>query len=186
MKKKINIAIFSSASIKIEKKNLLLARNIGKYLAKNKIKISTGGCVGIPDVIAESSFKNNGEVVAYYPDETFKELFLNKHVHNNDTKENYSERKFLKGFSNRSVKMIHDVDAAIVLNGRFGTLSEFTLAVEEGLPILVLEGTSGITDKIKRLAKLIYKEFPYNNVIFEKDYKKGIDKLLKIIKNKNS
>ena len=182
MKKKLNIAIFSSASQKIEKKNLLLAKNIGKYLAKNKIRISTGGCVGIPSIVAESAFKNKGEVIAYYPDETLKELFLNSHTHNNDTKDNYTERKFFKGFSNRSVKMLHDVDAAIVLNGRFGTLSEFTMAVEEGLPILVLEDTGGITDEIKKLAKLIYKEFPYNNVVFEKDYKKGIDKLLKIIK----
>lgn len=181
MKKKINIAIFSSASLEISEKNILLAKNIGKYLADKNIKIATGGCLGIPSVVAESVFENNGEVIGYYPDLTTKEIFLNRQSHNNDIKDNYSERKFFKGFSNRSVKMIEDVDAAIVLNGRFGTLSEFTMAVEEGLPILVLEGTGGITDEIKRLGELIYKEFPYNKVVFEKDYKKGIDRLVEIL-----
>lgn len=180
----MKIAVFSSASGTHNQENLRLADNIGKYLAEKGVTVLTGGCIGLPSIVAKSAFNKGAETIAYYPDLNERELLMNQKVHNNDIENVYTHKKFFKGFCYRSVRMIEDVDGAIVFNGRFGTLSEFTIAVEEGLKIAVIEGTGGITDEIKKLAGTVYKQFPYSHVIFSKDYKTAIDELIKSTQTK--
>ncbi|MGB0925387.1 MAG: hypothetical protein ACPGTS_01620 [Minisyncoccia bacterium] len=179
----MKIAVFSSASNIISKENLKLAQNIGEYLAEKKVSVLTGGCVGLPAVVAERAFHTGAETVAYYPDVSEKELLKNIKIHNNDIALHYSEKKFFNGFTNRSIRMIENADAAIVFNGRFGTLSEFSVAIEEGLQVGVIEGTGGITDEIKNLGTVVSRDFK-NEVIFGKDYKLVIDELIEKIKNR--
>lgn len=180
----MKIAIFASASPQITYENLLLAQNIGKYLAEKGITIITGGCVGLPSAVAQSAFSAGAETIAYYPDLSERDLLQNAQAHNNDLSHKYTQKRFFKGFTYRSVRMIEDADGAIVFNGRFGTLSEFSIAVEEGLKIAVIEGTGGITDEIKKLAEIVDRQFPNSHVIFSNDYKYAIDKLIENIKNK--
>ena len=180
----MKIAIFASASPQITDENLLLAQNIGIYLAEKGITIITGGCVGLPSAVARSAFSAGAETIAYYPDLSERDLLQNAQVHNNDLSSEYTHKRFFKGFTYRSVRMIEDADGAVVFNGRFGTLSEFSIAVEEGLKIAVIEGTGGITDEIKKLAEIVDRQFPNSHVIFSNDYKYAIDKLIENIKNK--
>lgn len=180
----MKIAVFSSASGNHEQENIKLAEDIGRYLAEKGITVITGGCIGLPAIVAKSAFNNGAETFAYYPDLDERELLMNEQVHNNDLENSYTHKKFFKGFCYRSVRMIEDADGAVVFNGRFGTLSEFTIAVEEGLNIAIIEGTGGITDEIKKLAEIVYKQFPYNHVVFSEDYKVAIDKLIEDIQNK--
>ncbi len=84
---------------------------------------------------------------------------------------------FENGFTERSLRMIHAVDGAIVLNGRIGTLSEFTIAIEERLDVCVLKGTGGISDQLEEIIKIADRELP-NKIIFEKDWRKGVDELV--------
>ncbi len=81
--------------------------------------------------------------------------------------------------------MIKSIDGAIVLNGRVGTLSEFTIAIEEGLPISVLEGTGGITDHLKKIIKISKKKYLKDKIYFTSSYKKAIDNLILKKKKKN-
>lgn len=149
----MKICIFSSASGDFTEENILLAQQIGMYLAEKKITVITGGCTGLPSVVAETAFVHGGETIGYFPDLNERDLLANARVHNNDLFHNcYTHKRFFKGFMYRSVRMIEDADGAIVFGGRFGTLSEFTIAVEEGLKVAVIEGTGGITDEIRRLA----------------------------------
>ncbi len=78
--------------------------------------------------------------------------------------------------------MIGDADGAIVFNGGRGTLSEFHMAVEEGLKMAVILGSGGITDEIQRIAEVVHRQFPESHVVFENDYKTAIDKLIENIK----
>lgn len=174
----MKIAVFSSASKNQSKENIILAEKIGKYLAEIGATVMTGGCTGIPALIAKSAFENGAETIAYYPDLNERDLLNNEQAHNNDLSNVYTHKRFFKGFCYRSVRMIEDADGAIVLNGRFGTLSEFTIAVEEGLSVAVIEGSGGITDEIKKLAKIVYKQFPYSHVFFSQHYKTAINKLI--------
>ena len=178
----MKIAIFSSASVEITYENFILAQNIGKYLAGKGVTVITGGSIGLPSVVAKSAFLLGAETLAYYPDLNERDLLQNARVHNNDLSNSYTQKRFFRGFTYRSVRMIEDADGAIVFNGRFGTLSEFSIAVEEGLKIAVIEGTGGLTDEIRRLAEIVDRQFPDSHVIFSNDYKVAVDALIENIK----
>ncbi len=174
----MKIAIFSSWLPQISQENKNLAENIGKYLAEKDITVVTGGCSGIPAICIESAYEYGAKTIGYFPHKDDNDYYDRQHEENTHDIQYYSTAHFIHGFTARSLEMIKNVDAAIVLNGRIGTLSEFGIAIEEGLPLAVIEGTGGITDELQRLTKLVKKEFPNNEVIFETDYKQAIDKLV--------
>jgi len=132
-----------------------------------------------PSIVAKSAYRNGSETVAYYPDVSEKELIDNQKIHNNDLSGVYTEKKFYEGFTQRSIEMIKEADAAIVFNGRLGTLSEFTVGVEEGLPTGVIEGSGGVSNEIKRLCILVNRDLEKDNITISKNYKEIIDKLIK-------
>ena len=68
--------------------------------------------------------------------------------------------RHIEGFTARSLAMIMDADAIIALNGRVGTLSEITIALEEGKRVAVLTGTGGIADHAESIVALCRKKFP--------------------------
>lgn len=181
----MKIAIFSSAYNDPSKENVALAKKIGEYLAEKNTTVLTGGCTGLPSLVAKSAYMKGSETIAYYPDISEKELLLNRDIHNNDISRNYSERKFYDGFTQRSVEMIKGADAAIVFNGRLGTLSEFTIGVEEGLPTCVIEGSGGVSDEIRRLCILVNRDLKKDNIIIGSDYKNIIDELIEFQKKKD-
>lgn len=174
----MKIAIFSSWLPEVSKENRELAEKIGIYLTQKGATVVTGGCSGIPALCIESAHTHGGQTIGYFPHKDHEDYFDRQHEENTHNIKFYSTAHFIAGFTARSLAMIKNVDAAIVLNGRIGTLSEFGIAVEEGLPLAVIEGTGGITDELHRLTTLVHKEFPNNEVIFEKDYKQAIDKLI--------
>ena len=61
-----------------------------------------------------------------------------------------------------------------------GTLNEFTTAFEDQKPIGVLEGSGGTADKIRIIATGPYRGV--RKVIYEKDPKKLVKKLIALIK----
>lgn len=61
-----------------------------------------------------------------------------------------------------------------------GTLNEFTIAYEDGKPIGVLEGSGGTADLIRELLKKPHREGA--EVVYDKDPKKLISKLIGLIK----
>lgn len=179
----MKIAIFSSWLPQISQENRSLAEKIGKYLAEKDIIVVTGGCSGIPAVCIESAHEHGAKTMGYFPHKDHDDYYDRQHEENTHDIKFYSTAHFVHGFTARSLEMIKNVDAAIVLNGRIGTLSEFGIAIEEGLPLGVIEGTGGVTDELQRLTKIVKKEFPNNEVVFGTDYKQLIDSL---IENHNS
>ena len=174
----MKIAIFSSWLPEVNEHNQELAMKIAEYLAEQDITVVTGGCSGIPATIIEAARNKGAQTIGYFPHKSKEEYHDRQHEKNVHALDYYSIVHFISGFTARSLEMIKNVDAAIVLNGRIGTLSEFGIAIEEGLPLAVIEGTGGITDELRNLVKVAQKEFPNNEVIFEKDYKIAVDKLI--------
>lgn len=174
----MRIAVCSSASPSITAKDRKLAVNIGKYLAKRGVEIITGGCTGLPSAVVDGALSAGGKVVAYFPDKNKRKHKQNKDIHNNDELGKYHRKKFYSGFTHRSLKMILSVEAVIIFNGRIGTLSEFTIALEEGVKVLVIKKSGGISDYLEEIVKIANRELD-SNIIFQADYKKGIDQLLK-------
>ena len=179
MTRKLKIAVFSSAYHSPEKEHTQMAVTLGKYLAEKECLVMTGGCIGLPSQVAQSAQNHGAETIAYYPDISEKELIKNQKIHNNDIKGIYSEKKYYEGFTQRSIEMIKDADAAIVFNGRLGTLSEFTVGVEEGLAIGVIEGSGGVSNEIRNLCKIVGRDLDKSNIFIHTHYKKVIDEVMK-------
>jgi len=175
----MKIAIFSSWLPEVSESNKTLAQGIAQYLCERNITVVTGGCSGIPGHVIEAVYTCGGTTIGYFPHKNQQEYLDRQHEQNIHSIEYYSTAHFVAGFTARSLKMIKNVDAALILNGRIGTLSEFGIAIEEGLPLAVLEGTGGISDELQKIAIIAGKEFPHNEVVFEKDYKKAIDLLIR-------
>ncbi len=175
----MKIGIFSSASFKVSSKNKKLAKSIAEYLKEKGVEVVTGGSLGIPGIIAEHTYKLGGKTSVYSPDKNKKD---HDKRHDNHCLDFYRNKKFIPGFTARSLAMIKSIDGAIVLNGRIGTLSEFTIAIEEGLPVSVLEGTDGITDYLKTIIKISKKKYSKDKIYFTSSYKKAVDNLLKLNK----
>jgi uncharacterized protein (TIGR00725 family) len=174
----MKIAIFSSWLPNVSEKNKKLARQIAEYLCEKEVTVVTGGCSGIPALAVEAAHRSGGKTIGYFPHKNQQDYFDRQHEQNVHCIDFYDTAHFITGFTARSLKMIKNVDAAIVINGRIGTLSEFGIAVEEGLPVAVIEGTGGIADVLKSIARAAHKEFPNNEVIFSADYTQAIDTLI--------
>jgi uncharacterized protein (TIGR00725 family) len=182
----MKIAIFSSWLHDVTEKNQSLAKQIAAHLVEKGITVVTGGCTGIPALCIEEAHRLGGKTIGYFPLKDQQDYLDRQHEKNIHRIEFYSTIHFVAGFTARSLKMVTHVDAAIVLNGRIGTLSEFGIAIEEGLPLAVIEGTGCISDELQNIAKIAKKEFPNNEVIFEKDYKKAVDGLIESYLNKKT
>lgn len=169
----MKLGVFSSASDIISPENQALAAQIGKYLADKKITVVSGGSHGIPGLIVQAAFDAGADTELYSPDEDEE-----KHQKRSDNLElrYFKTHKFIPGFTARSLEMIKNIDAALVLNGRTGTLSEFTIALEEGLPVAVVKNTGGIADHLENIISIANKEFPHQ-IIFEEDFRVAVDKL---------
>ena len=116
MKKIKSICVYCGSS---SPKNPLFkeaAAEFGKILAKEKIRlVYGGGRVGLMGVIAETVFKNKGEVVGIIP-----EHIQDKEVRNNDV----TELLVVDSMHTRKRMMVEKSDGFVVLPGGFGTLDE--------------------------------------------------------------
>jgi uncharacterized protein (TIGR00725 family) len=144
----MKIAIISSAASTIEASNVLKASQIVAYLQeKDDIEIATGGSHGVPGLIVQKAKSAGIKTMAYSPDED-----KNGHAARHDSLDVrfFDEVTYLKGFTMRSLAMLQASDGVLVLNGRMGTLSEFTIALEEGKRVGVVTSTGGIADQLDR------------------------------------
>jgi predicted Rossmann-fold nucleotide-binding protein len=174
MSNNIKMAIFSSAEEKINDELSSLCKDIALYLSTKNVEIVTGGSTGIPAKIV-SEARNLGIVTTMFsPDAS--ELSHQERFDNHSI-DFYDNVVYGEGFTARSLQMITYVDCALVLNGRTGTLSEFTIAIEEGLPVSVITNTGGISDHLFEILEIINKQFP-SKIHFGDDYKEQIDLLI--------
>ena len=177
----MKLAILGSAVDIISEENQNLCKEVGEYLAQKKITVVTGGSHGIPGLVVKSAFEAGAETEAYSPDVDEEHHQLRA---DNISLKYFKNTKFIPGFTARSLEMIKNVDGVLVINGRIGTLSEFTIALEEGLNISVIKNTGGIADHLEYIISVAKKEFS-NKIIFDTDYKVAINKLVDLIDKKS-
>ena len=155
----MNIAIISSADEKNSRNYNALSKNLVLNLKESipNLVISTGGSLGIPGFIIKQAYKIGIQTKCYSPD---KNSYIHELRYDNLKTKYFSEIIYIPGFTNRSLQMINDADGIILLNGRIGTLSEFTIALEEGKKVSVLTETGGIADHLEYILDIAQKEFP--------------------------
>ncbi len=173
-KHNIKLAIFGSASDEMSIEQREIAARLGWYLAELGVTVVSGACRGMPGVVIESAHRHGAKTVAYSPDSDEQ----NHHARMDNLElSHFTEHNFVPGFTARSLAMLNSVDGVLVLNGRMGTLSEYAIALEEGLPAAVVTSTGGIAKHLEVITKQCEKTF-VREPIFEPDYKVAVDTLI--------
>ena len=173
----MKIAVCGSGTV-LDKKIAKKASNIGKEIALKGHTLLTGACHGYPNEAAKAAFRNKGKVIGYSP---AKDIEEHKNNYNFPT-DNFSEIVFTgKGIPDRNIDLIRNADAVIIIDGKVGTLNEFTIAFHLGKTIGVLENTGGISDMIKEIAEKIDKNGEKENIVYEEETKELVNFLFRKI-----
>lgn len=149
------------------------AEMIGYHLAKRGAVVVTGDTSGMPLDAARGAKKAHGFTVGISPATTYKE-----HVRKYRLPHRYCDFVIYTGFgySGRNLLFIRSTDAVIFVNGRIGTLNEFTIAFEDKKPIGILTESGGITSDIDHLLNIAQRGRA--NIVFDSDPKKLVDKVI--------
>ena len=156
------------------------AYTIGQEIVRQNGILITGATTGIPHESAKGAKDEGGISIGISPAATYV-----AHVKSYKLPIDYYDFIIYSGFdySGRNLILTKAADAVIVICGGFGTLNEFTIALEDDKPIGILSGTCGIADEIEGLLKSI--KDPHHHgagkVVFSSDPKELISKLIEVI-----
>lgn len=143
-----------------------LARKVGEEIAKKGHVLITGATTGVPFEAAEAAKKVGGSNIGFSPAGSEVEhqkkfrLPMDPKIFDHII---YTEA----GYAGRNMLMVRSADATIMIDGRVGTLNEFTVAFEENEIVGVLEGSGGTADLVRLILEKARKGS--RKVIFDTD-----------------
>jgi hypothetical protein len=143
-----SICVSGAAGGKTVAKSKDSAEALGAAIAKSGHVLTTGATVGLPYQAAIGAKKAGGTVVGFSPASSLRE-HLRKYRLPYDCFDfiNFTGMNYV----GRDLYLVQSSDAAITVGGRFGSLHEFTSALEAGKPCGVLVGSGGTADAIPAL-----------------------------------
>lgn len=161
-----------------------LAADLGTAIAKAGHSLLTGATVGLPNYAAEAYKKAGGKMSLGISPAASKAEHVLKY------------RLPIKAYDailytglhyvGRDMLLITSSDAVVSVGGRLGTLHEFTIAIEAGVPIGFLQGAGGISDEIHSLMRLAEPLPGDSTVMFSESASKLITDLTKHLDTKNT
>lgn len=116
-----------------------ICEELGRKIALRKHVLITGGTDGIMDLVSKGAMESGGTVVGIVPERENGNSYLSY------------ELKTGIDSSMRSVLMMYNVDAIISVGGKAGTALELFAAYLMEIPIVLLRGTGGWTDRISNV-----------------------------------
>lgn len=158
-----------------------ISKEVGREISRQKCILVTGATTGVPYFAALGCKKVGGFSVGFSP-ATSEAAHLRTYKLPVDA----FDVIIYTGadYTGRNLIMTKAADGVIIICGRMGTLHEFTTAFEIQKPIGVLEGTGGTADKIRQIATGPYRGI--RRIIYERDPKKLVKKLIKQIREEKS
>lgn len=169
---RFKICISGGAKGLASEKAYPLARRVGIEVAKAGHILITGATTGVPFEAAKAAKEAGGTNIGFSPAGSAIE-------HQKKYRLPMSEKIFdhiiytEAGYAGRNLLMVRSSDATIVIDGRMGTLNEFTAVYEEGEISGVLEGSGGVADEIRHIIEVAGKD--NRKVIFSHDPEKLVD-----------
>lgn len=154
------------------------AEEVGQEIAKSGNIITTGATIGLPYYAARSAYKSGGMSIGFSPAASLRE-HLNKYRLPVGVYDfiNFTGMHYV----GRDIHLVQSSDAIITVGGRFGSLHEFTTAVEAGMPCGILLGSGGTADAIPGLLDTL--EPPHKNlIIIDSDPKVLVTKVIDLLK----
>lgn len=160
----MNIGIFGTSQAN-DKEIIKIAKEIGQIIAMGNHTVVTGGSAGYPHIVALSAVKAGGHAISYATGLTmadhqqFHKIDLSKYSQVIFQKKYFNKK--LLGIDNylRSLDMCLNVDLAVVIGGRVGTMYEVTILSGLSKDIFVLADSGGVAGQtIKKFIKEGHKE----------------------------
>lgn len=172
------IGIMGSGSRKsvLSKEIIEKIRRLAKEIVKNNCLLVTGACWAV--ALEAAKAVKNEPVLAFSPGANLEEHL--KYFKYPPLPSNCIPVFSGMGREGRNVIMVRTCDALVFVSGRVGTLIEFSMGYQLGKVIGVLEGTSGITDKIRQIIKVCKKDTGAK-VIYSKDPVKLVKKIIRAL-----
>lgn len=155
------------------------AKEVGREIARQGAQLMTGATSGFPMYAAEGAKEAGGFSFGLSPAASKKEHL---EVYRLPLKALDAVIYTGFGFPGRDLMLVRSSDAVIVGCGRIGTIHEFTIAWEANMPLGVLVGEWPTADVIHNIIDNSNRENP--NVIFEKDPKILVEKLIAMVRAK--
>lgn len=150
---------------------------VGKAIGRSGHVLTTGATVGLPYYAALGAKEEGGFSIGFSPASSLREHLRKYRLPSacfdfvNFTGMNYV---------GRDLYLVQSSDAVITIGGRFGSLHEFTSALEAHKPCGVLLGTGGTADEIPRLMEVLGP--PKGDlVIFDDDPERLVKRIIKIL-----
>jgi uncharacterized protein (TIGR00725 family) len=129
-----------------------LARRIGQEVARLGHTVTTGATVGLPYFAALGAREFGGMSIGFSPASSLRE-HVRKYRLPNDVFDfiNFTGMNYV----GRDLYLVQSSDAVITVGGRFGSLHEFTSALEAHKTCGVLLGSGGTADQIDKLLDVL-------------------------------
>ncbi len=152
------------------------AEQVGRIIAERNMILVTGATTGIPFWAAKSAKEAGGFVIGLSP--AASKL---AHMKSYRLPLDYHDIIIYTGFdySGRNLLLTRAADAIITINGRMGTLNEFTIGFEDRKPQGILAGSGGMSDELPEIIKKAHRG--PGKVVYESDPVKLIDKVVALI-----
>ena len=156
------------------------AYKLGQEIVNQRGILITGATTGFPYSAAKGAKSVGGISVGISPASTYA-----AHVKTYRLPTDFFDFIIFTGFeySGRNLILTKAADAVIIGCGGFGTLNEWTIALEDNKPIGVLTGTGGAADEIESLLKTIKDPHQHESgrIVFSNDPSELISKLIMFI-----
>lgn len=154
-----------------------LAERVGAAIAAQGHTLTTGATVGLPYYAAKGAKSKGGKSIGFSPASSLRE-----HLHKYRLPHCYFDFINFTGMNyvGRDQYLIQSSDAVITVGGRFGSLHEFTTALEAGKPCGILMGSGGTADVIPQLMDVL--EPPHKSlVIYDDDPENLVRRIIEIL-----
>lgn len=177
---KYSICISGAASGETLTKSAKLAEELGVAVAKSGHIITTGATIGLPYIAAKGAKRVGGMSIGFSPAESLR-AHIRKYRLPHDCYDfiNFTGLHYV----GRDLYLVQSSDAVITVGGRFGSLHEFTSALEGHKPCGVLLGSGGTADLIPELMKTL--EPPNGDlVIFDDDPDRLVKRIVELLDEK--
>ena len=175
-----SICVSGAAAGETVKESYKLAEELGKAIARAGQALTTGATVGLPYYAADGAKQLGGFSVGFSPASSLRE-HLRKYRLPYDCYDfvNFTGLHYV----GRDLYLVQSSDAVITVGGRFGSLHEFTSALEAGKPCGILTGSGGTADVIPSLMQIL--EPPNGDlVIYDDDPDRLVERIIDLIDEK--
>jgi uncharacterized protein (TIGR00725 family) len=177
---KYSICVSGAASGSTVKEAAYRAHETGVAIAKSGHILTTGATIGLPYYAAVGAQSVGGMSIGFSPAVSLREHLRKYRLPSNC----YDFINFTgMNYVGRDLYLVQSSDAVITVGGRFGSLHEFTSALESNRPCGILTGSGGTADQIPKLMEAL--EPPHQNlVIYDDDPDQLVQKIVAILDRK--